>query len=55
VLVIDLPLCWLLLGLDGLIRDGAPLVAAALLACYAVWRAGRTAAAPDRATTAAAA
>ena len=45
VLVIDLPLCYLLLGADGLIRDGAPLVAAALLACYAVWRAGRMAAA----------
>jgi len=51
VLVIDLPLCYLLLGADGLIRDGAPLVTAALLACYAVWRAGRTAAAPT--TTAA--
>ena len=44
VLVIDLPLCRLLLGTDGLIRDGAPLAAAALLACYSVWRAGRTAA-----------
>ena len=53
VLVIDLPLCYLLLGADGLIRDGAPLVAAAVLACYAVWRAGRTAAAPE--STAAAA
>jgi hypothetical protein len=51
VLVIDLPLCYLLLGTDGLIRDGAPLVAAALLACYAVWRAGRTAAALDPAAT----
>ncbi|RSM56489.1 hypothetical protein DMB66_34355 [Actinoplanes sp. ATCC 53533] len=55
VLVIDLPLCYLLLGADGLIRDGAPLVAAALLACYAVWRAGRTAAATDSAAAAAAA
>jgi hypothetical protein len=51
VVVIDLPLCYVLLGTDGLIRDGAPLVAAALLACYAVWRAGRTA---DLPTTAAA-
>ena len=33
---IDLPLCWWLLGTDGLIRDGAPLVAAAVLACYAL-------------------
>ena len=53
VLVIDLPLCYLLLGTDGLIRDGAPLVAAAVLACYAVWRAGRTAATTDSATAAA--
>lgn len=44
VLLVDLPLCYLLLGLDGLVRDGAPLAAAALLACYAVWRAGRAAA-----------
>jgi hypothetical protein len=52
VLVIDLPLCYLLLGTDGLIRDGSPLVAAALVACYSVWRAGRTAAttAPTPAT-----
>jgi hypothetical protein len=41
VLVVDLPLCWLLLGMDGLIRDGAPLVAAALLTCYSLWRASR--------------
>ena len=53
VLLIDLPLCYLLLGVDGLIRDGAPLVAAAMLACYAVWRAGRTAATADSATAAA--
>ena len=51
VLVIDLPLCYLLLGTDGLVRDGAPLVAAALLACYSVWRAGRSAAASDPAAT----
>lgn len=42
VLVIDLPLCYLLLGLDGLIRDGAPLVAAAALATYAIWRVSRS-------------
>ncbi|MET0423586.1 MAG: hypothetical protein ABW046_06920 [Actinoplanes sp.] len=41
VLAADLPLCYLLLGVDGLIRDGAPLVAAALLASYALWRAAR--------------
>jgi hypothetical protein len=40
-LVVDLPLCYLLLGVDGLVRDGSPLVAAALLAGYALWRAGR--------------
>jgi hypothetical protein len=44
VLVIHLPLCYLLLGTDGLIRDGAPLTAAALLTTYAVWRVSRTAA-----------
>ncbi|BCY11795.1 hypothetical protein [Actinoplanes sp. L3-i22] len=45
VLAFDLPLCGILLGLDGLIRDGAPLVVAAALALYAVRRTGR---APDR-------
>ncbi|MGX6602439.1 hypothetical protein ACWKSP_09935 [Micromonosporaceae bacterium Da 78-11] len=40
-LIVDLPLCYLVLGVDGLIRDGSPLVAAALLAGYALWRAGR--------------
>jgi hypothetical protein len=40
VLLVDLPLCRILLGTDGLIRDGAPLVAAALLTCYSLWRAG---------------
>ncbi len=44
VLAVDLPLCWWLLGLDGLIRDGAPLVAAAGLAVYGVQRSARTAA-----------
>lgn len=37
----DLPLCYFLLGVDGLVRDGAPLVAAAGLAGYALYRAGR--------------
>ncbi|AGL20979.1 hypothetical protein [Actinoplanes sp. N902-109] len=41
-LVVDLPLCYLLLDVDGLIRDGAPLVAAATLAAYALWRHSRT-------------
>jgi hypothetical protein len=44
VLAVDLPLCYLLLGVDGLVRDGAPLVAAVLLTFYAVWRTHRTAA-----------
>lgn len=39
VLLVDLPLCWVLLGVDGLVRDGAPLVAAAALALYSLWRA----------------
>ncbi|MFI5926820.1 hypothetical protein ACIA3K_12635 [Micromonospora sp. NPDC051543] len=41
VLAVDLPLCWWLLGLDGLIRDGAPLVAAATLALYGLRRSAR--------------
>ncbi|MEV4636261.1 hypothetical protein AB0J80_02815 [Actinoplanes sp. NPDC049548] len=41
VLVVDLPLCYLLLGTDGLIRDGAPLVAAAVLVSYSLWRVAR--------------
>jgi hypothetical protein len=45
VVALDLPLCWLLLGADGLIRDGAPLVAAAVLTLYGLWRARRAAAA----------
>lgn len=39
VLLVDLPLCWWLLGTDGLIRDGAPLVVAAALTHYAIRRA----------------
>ncbi|SCF43252.1 hypothetical protein GA0074696_5803 [Micromonospora purpureochromogenes] len=42
VLAVDLPLCWWLLGVDGLVRDGGPLVAAAVLALYGLWRATRT-------------
>jgi hypothetical protein len=40
-LVIDLPLCWILLGSDGLLRDGGPLAAAALLAIFAIAFHGR--------------
>ncbi len=43
VLAVDLPLCWWLLGVDGLIRDGTPLVAAAFLALYGVRRASTAA------------
>jgi hypothetical protein len=42
VLAWDLPLCYFLLGTDGLIRDGAPLVAAAGLTLYALHRAARS-------------
>ncbi|MFG1868957.1 hypothetical protein [Micromonospora arborensis] len=42
VLAVDLPLCWWLLGVDGLVRDGAPLLAAAGLALYGLRRAART-------------
>ncbi|MFI5486507.1 hypothetical protein ACIBXA_23440 [Micromonospora echinaurantiaca] len=41
VLAVDLPLCWWLLGLDGLVRDGGPLVAAAGLTLYGLRRATR--------------
>jgi len=41
VLLVDLPLSWWLLGLDGLVRDGGPLVVAAGLALYALSRAAR--------------
>jgi hypothetical protein len=41
VLLVDLPLCWLLLGLDGLVRDGGPLLVAAATAMYGLWRAER--------------
>ncbi|MEH1167643.1 hypothetical protein V6V47_19880 [Micromonospora sp. CPCC 205539] len=41
VLAVDLPLCWWLLGVDGLVRDGGPLLAAAALTMYGLWRAAR--------------
>ncbi|MEU1642712.1 MULTISPECIES: hypothetical protein [Micromonospora] len=41
VLAVDLPLCWWLLGVDGLVRDGGPLLAAAGLALYGLRRASR--------------
>jgi hypothetical protein len=55
VLAVSLPMCGLLLGLDGLIRDGAPLVVAAVIALVALWRAGRAGSAPSRPPVAAAA
>ncbi|MBY8871451.1 hypothetical protein K7640_06280 [Micromonospora sp. PLK6-60] len=42
VLAVDLPLCWWLLDVDGLIRDGAPLLSAALLCLWSLHRAPRT-------------
>lgn len=42
VLALDLPLCWWLLGPDGLIRDGAPLLTAAALTLYSLHRATPT-------------
>ncbi|GAA2621306.1 hypothetical protein GCM10010399_60420 [Dactylosporangium fulvum] len=38
VLVVQPVLCWLLLGVDGLLRDGVPLVLAALLCLYGLAR-----------------
>ncbi|GIG85746.1 hypothetical protein [Plantactinospora endophytica] len=43
VVAVDLAFCWLLLGVDGLLRDGVPLVVAAALTLYALHRAGRAA------------
>lgn len=39
VLLVDLPLTWWLLGTDGLVRDGGPLVVAAALTHYSIGRA----------------
>jgi hypothetical protein len=38
ILAFDLPMCRVLLGLDGLIRDGSPLLVAAALTLYALRR-----------------
>ncbi|MFI9527900.1 hypothetical protein [Micromonospora rosaria] len=46
VLAVHLPLCWWLLGLDGLLRDAVPLLAAAALALYSLHRARPTPAHP---------
>jgi hypothetical protein len=46
VLAVDLPLCYLLLGVDGLVRDGTPLVAAVVLTLWALWRTSRASTAP---------
>ncbi|AVT41332.1 hypothetical protein [Plantactinospora sp. BB1] len=43
VVAVDLAFCWLLLGVDGLVRDGGPLVVAAGLTLYALRRASRAA------------
>ncbi|SNY06119.1 hypothetical protein [Paractinoplanes atraurantiacus] len=51
VLLWDLPLCYFLLGTDGLIRDGAPLLAAALLTWYALYRAAAVADIPAEVRT----
>ena len=53
VLAVSLPLCWLFLGLDGLIRDGAPLVAAAVVALVGLAKTRADAAAPARSPVAA--
>jgi hypothetical protein len=41
ILAIDLPLCRLVLGMDGLIRDGTPLAVAGVVTLWALWRAPR--------------
>ncbi|MEO3743829.1 hypothetical protein [Plantactinospora sp. B5E13] len=48
VLGVNLPMCWLLLGVDGLVRDGTPLVVAAAMTLYGLRRAARAAAQPGR-------
>jgi hypothetical protein len=37
VLVAGPALCWWLLGVDGLLRDGVPLVIAAVVCLYGLW------------------
>ncbi|MGI5177799.1 hypothetical protein ACQEVZ_15860 [Dactylosporangium sp. CA-152071] len=46
VLLVQPALCWLLLGVDGVIRDGVPLVLAALVCLYGLARSGTGAATP---------
>ncbi len=41
VVLVHLSLCWLLLGMDGLVADGGPLVAAVAVTAYALRRAVR--------------
>nr|MDT0661604.1 hypothetical protein [Micromonospora sp. DSM 115978] len=48
VLLVDLPLCGALLGVDGLVRDGGPMLAAATITCWALWRADRLDRTPPR-------
>ncbi|MDG4784532.1 hypothetical protein O7626_01035 [Micromonospora sp. WMMD1102] len=43
VVAVDLAFCWLLLGVDGLVRDGVPLLVAAGLTLYALRRANSVA------------
>ena len=38
VAVVQPALCWLLLGADGLVRDGAPMIVAVALGLYALAR-----------------
>jgi hypothetical protein len=52
VLVVLPTLCWLLLGADGLIRDGAPLIFAALLCLVGLWRSRRDPGGPQVASIA---
>jgi hypothetical protein len=48
VLKVSLPLCWLFLGVDGLVRDGVPLVVAAAVALVGLWRTRPRAVAEER-------
>ena len=43
VVGVNLTFCWVLLGLDGVVRDGGPLVVAAAMTLYALGRANRAA------------
>ncbi|MDG4822848.1 hypothetical protein O7635_13415 [Asanoa sp. WMMD1127] len=46
VVLVDLPLCYVLLGLDGLVRDGGPLLVAAAVTLWGVARSRTAASAP---------